>query len=169
MERIVNILKKIENITVFLLFLIMVVMVFIQVINRNFIKISIGWLEELARYSMIFLILLGTEMGLRDGTQISVEALTQRLNLKIRRILKFITRIMVIYFSVMVFLNSLPLIKMQIKTGQLSPGLRAPMYLPYLTITIGFLIITLAQISTLIIDLKNTYFSKNYTYEEENK
>ncbi|MBC2849889.1 TRAP transporter small permease [Cetobacterium sp. 8H] len=169
MKKIVNILRKLESITVFLLFLIMVIMVFIQVVNRNFIKISIGWLEELARYSMIFLILLGTEMGLRDGTQISVEALTQRLNIGIRKGLKFITRAMVIYFSTMVFFNSIPLIKMQIKTGQLSPGLRVPMYLPYLTITIGFLIITLTQISTLIIDLKKTYFNKDCMCEGEDK
>lgn len=50
-------------------FVAMVIAYFISVVNRNFIKASMPWTEEVAMYSMIYMALLGTEVGLRDGTQ----------------------------------------------------------------------------------------------------
>ena len=58
-----------------LTFVIMVVCYFISVVNRNFIKGSMPWTEELALYCMVYMALIGTELGLRDGTQVSVTAL----------------------------------------------------------------------------------------------
>ena len=62
-----------------LTFVIMVVCYFISVVNRNFIKGSMPWTEELALYFMVYMALIGTELGLRDGTQVSVTALTEKL------------------------------------------------------------------------------------------
>lgn len=62
-----------------LTFVIMVVCYFISVVNRNFIKGSMPWTEELALYCMVYMALIGTELGLRDGTQVSVTALTEKL------------------------------------------------------------------------------------------
>ena len=53
-----------------LTFVIMVVCYFISVVNRNFIKGSMPWTEELALYCMVYMALIGTELGLRDGTQV---------------------------------------------------------------------------------------------------
>lgn len=50
-----------------LTFVIMVVCYFISVVNRNFIKGSMPWTEELALYCMVYMALIGTELGLRDG------------------------------------------------------------------------------------------------------
>ena len=54
-----------------LTFVIMVVCYFISVVNRNFIKGSMPWTEELALYCMVYMALIGTELGLRDGTQVT--------------------------------------------------------------------------------------------------
>ena len=53
-------------------FVAMVIAYFISVVNRNFIKASMPWTEEVAMYSMIYMALLGTEVGLRDGTQVAL-------------------------------------------------------------------------------------------------
>ena len=52
-------------------FVAMVIAYFISVVNRNFIKASMPWTEEVAMYSMIYMALLGTEVGLRDGSYCS--------------------------------------------------------------------------------------------------
>ena len=44
-------------------FVAMVIAYFISVVNRNFIKASMPWTEEVAMYSMIYMALLGTEVG----------------------------------------------------------------------------------------------------------
>ena len=58
-------------------FVAMVIAYFISVVNRNFIKASMPWTEEVAMYSMIYMALLGTEVGLRDGTQVAVTAVIE--------------------------------------------------------------------------------------------
>lgn len=58
-------------------FAVMVICYFISVVNRNIIKLSVPWTEELALYCMVYMALLGMEVGLRDGTQVSVTADSQ--------------------------------------------------------------------------------------------
>lgn len=61
-------------------FVAMVAAYFVAVVNRNFIKASMPWTEEVAMYSMIYMALLGTEVGLRDGTQVAVTAIIEKLH-----------------------------------------------------------------------------------------
>ena len=61
-------------------FVAMVLAYFISVVNRNLIKASMPWTEEVALYSMTYMALLGTEVGLRDGTQVAVTAVVDKLH-----------------------------------------------------------------------------------------
>lgn len=61
-------------------FVAMVAAYFVAVVNRNFIKASMPWTEEVAMDSMIYMALLGTEVGLRDGTQVAVTAIIEKLH-----------------------------------------------------------------------------------------
>lgn len=61
-------------------FVAMVAAYFVAVVNRNFIKASMPWTEEVAMDSMIYMALLGTELGLRDGTQVAVTAIIEKLH-----------------------------------------------------------------------------------------
>ena len=82
-----------------LTFVIMVVCYFISVVNRNFIKGSMPWTEELALYCMVYMALIGTELGLRDGTQVSVTALTEKLKgTMVGKVINFII-LFTMYFS----------------------------------------------------------------------
>ena len=63
-----------------IVFVAMVILEFLQVLNRNIFKLPIGWYEELARYTQVYVALVAMELGLRDGTQISLTAVTDRLS-----------------------------------------------------------------------------------------
>ena len=105
-NKVVRGLTAVELVACALTFAIMVICYFISVVNRNIIKGSMPWTEELAVYSMVYMALLGTELGLRDGTQVSVTALTSKLEGKtIGKILDIIARLIVIYFVFMMFRN----------------------------------------------------------------
>lgn len=71
-------------------FIAMVASYFISVLNRNFIQASMPWTEEIAVYSMTYMALLGTEVGLRDGTQVAVTAVVDKLHGVIRKIVDLI-------------------------------------------------------------------------------
>ena len=75
MNGILKKLQYIENLIIVISFAVMVTCSFSSVVNRNFIKLSLPWLDELSTFAMIYMVLLGTEAGLRDGSQIAVLSL----------------------------------------------------------------------------------------------
>ena len=97
-----------------LTFVIMVVCYFISVVNRNFIKGSMPWTEELALYCMVYMALIGTELGLRDGTQVSVTALTEKLmGTMVGKVIIFIAKVALIVFSCSMLRFSVALVAKQ--------------------------------------------------------
>ena len=97
-----------------LTFVIMVVCYFISVVNRNFIKGSMPWTEELALYCMVYMALIGTELGLRDGTQVSVTALIEKLKgTMVGKVINFIAKVALIVFSCTMLRFSVALVAKQ--------------------------------------------------------
>ena len=71
-------------------FVAMVAAYFVAVVNRNFIKASMPWTEEVAMDSMIYMALLGTEVGLRDGTQVAVTAIIEKLHRTTKKVISIL-------------------------------------------------------------------------------
>ena len=154
MESLGKTLNNWENCIIALCFIVMSLAAFAQVVNRNLIGASISWFDELARYCMVYMTLLATEAGLRDGSQISVSAVIDKCSPAARRILQLIVKLIVIGFSIMIFVTSLTIVQTQINSGQVSAGLGIPMVIPYLALPISFGAIVVVQILSLITMLK---------------
>lgn len=155
MKKVLAFLQKIEDAILVVTFSIMVITSFAQVVNRNFFKIPVSWFEEAAVYSMIYMVLLGTEAGLRDGSQISVMGVVDKFHGKTREVIIIISKIVVVAFSAIILYSSIGMLEMQIKSGQTSPALKVPMTVPYAALTISFAIITLVQgVTTVIMIMK---------------
>ena len=112
-------------------FVAMVLAYFISVVNRNLIKASMPWTEEVALYSMTYMALLGTEVGLRDGTQVAVTAVVDKLHGVFRKV------------GTALFLK-------QMQTGQTTPVLKIPTWLMYFSLVLAFGLIFLIQAVTLV-------------------
>lgn len=145
MRKLLDKLTKIENIIMITTFAIMVFASFAQVVNRNFFKLPITWFDEASVYCMIYMVLIGTEAGLRDGTQIAVTGLVDKLEERYRKAANVCAKIIVVLFSFGVLLGSIQLLEIQIKTGQVSAALGIPMSVPYAAMVISFAMITLVQ------------------------
>jgi len=145
LKKVLNNLQKIENTILVVTFVVMVISFFLQVVNRNIVKQSVSWFEELSRYCMMYMVFLATEAGLRDGTQISVTTVTDKLPLKVRNVVLLVARTLVVVFALVIFVTSFDLLKIQIRSGQLSPALKIPMIVPYFALTLSFGIIVLTQ------------------------
>lgn len=151
MKKVLKFLQGIENIIMLITFTIMVFASFAQVVNRNFLKLPITWFEEAAVYCMIYMVLIGTEIGLRDGTQVAVTAVVDKFHGKFRSLIDIISKAIVVVFSATIFYSSMGMLEMQIRTGQTSPALKLPMSVPYAAITISFGIIAVVQGITLLL------------------
>ena len=127
-----------------LTFVIMVVCYFISVVNRNFIKGSMPWTEELALYCMVYMALIGTELGLRDGTQVSVTALTEKLKgTMVGKVINLIAKVALIVFSCTMLRFSVALVAKQMSAGQTTPVI-------YISLVISFALIVINQILMLV-------------------
>ena len=157
MKKIYNLLNRIEYFILIITFTVMILSTFAQVINRNFIGLGISWFEELARYSMVYMALLATEIGLRDGSQISITLLTDMAKGFLKRLLLITVKIIIIFFSAVIFITSFQILRVQIMANQTSAGLRIPMVIPYFALTLNFGIILITQSLQLI----RIIFSKN--------
>lgn len=145
MKKVLDYLTKIENLIMIVAFTVMVIASFLQVVNRNITKFSISWFDEAATYCMIYMVLIGTEMGLRDGTQIAVTGVVDKLHGAAKIAIQVLAKAVVVFFSFVVFLGSLQLMNIQIRTGQVSAALNLPMSVPYAAMVISFAMITLVQ------------------------
>lgn len=63
MKKVLHALQSLEKWIIVIAFVIMVVAIFCQVVNRNIFKIPVSGFEEAAKYSMAYMVLLGTELG----------------------------------------------------------------------------------------------------------
>lgn len=107
--------------------------------------------EELALYCMVYMALIGTELGLRDGTQVSVTALTEKLKgTMVGKIVNFIAKVALIVFSCTMLRYSVALVAKQMSAGQTTPVMKVPMFVIYISLVISFALIVINQILMLV-------------------
>ena len=98
-KKLLSYVTKVEYAIMIIAFIAMVAAYFVAVINRNFIKASMPWTEEVAMYSMIYMALLGTEVGLRDGTQVAVTAIIEKLHRVTKKVVSIVEQIVLEVFT----------------------------------------------------------------------
>lgn len=150
MKQLKNCLQKVENLIIITTSAIMVLATFAQVLNRNFFKLGIGWFEELAVYCMIWMALLGTEIGLRDGSQAAITVLADKLHGRAKIALQLLVKLIVTLFTAIITIHSLNMVVDQIISGQTSAALHLPMAIPYAALFVSFAIMTLVQGASLL-------------------
>ncbi len=155
MKKLLNVLQKAENLILVVTFIVMVATMFVQVANRNTLKIPVSGLEELAKYCMVYMVMLGTELGLRDGTQIAVTGVVDKFKGKTKKIIQIISKLIVVIYSGFMTRIGFNMVMKQAKIGQKSPGLQIPMTIPYFALLLSFAIITVIQLFILINMIKN--------------
>ena len=148
-------LQHLENLVLVITFAVMVIAIFAQVINRNFFKIPVSGFEEAAKYCMVYMVMLGTELGLRDGTQIAVTGVVDRFHGKAHKILLMVAKVIVIAFAAIMTNTSLSMVLKQVHTGQTSPGLGIPLTVPYFALLLSFALITVIQAALLVQMIRN--------------
>ncbi len=127
-------------------FAIMVASSFAQVVNRNIFKLPIAWFDEASTYCMIYMALIGTGIGLRDGTQIAVTAVVDKLHGAGKKIVQIASEdCRFDILSICTVIAAVNMVNQQIVTGQTSAALHLPMAVPYAALVISFAMIVIVQ------------------------
>jgi C4-dicarboxylate transporter DctQ subunit len=153
MSRISHYLDIFEDNIIAICLLLATGMVTLNVILRFFFGAGISWSDELVRYSMILITFVGASVCVRKGSHIAVDFIQIYMNKKQIRILEIFINTVGVIFSVMLTVFSIAIIKRNIEFPQLSPALQIPMYIPYLTIPLGFGLCAIRYTQRIISDI----------------
>lgn len=138
--------KKIEEILLVILMIVMCTIVFIATVARFTNLFIISWAEELARYCMIWIIFLGIGVAAIDGEHFSVEALDLFVPKKVMKVIRGICAVIVLVFSLFAGYYGVKILAFQISGGQITPSLNWPMWLMYLAIPLGLVIMAVCYV-----------------------
>ena len=120
--------------------------VFLGVLNRFLFKFSISWTEQLARFLLIWISMLGAAIAVRQALHIGVMFLTYRLG-RWRRSVMYVNSVLIIGFLSVVGYYGFKLCLTQ--ASQVSPVMGLSMFWPFLAVPAGCLLMIIHYLATL--------------------
>jgi TRAP-type C4-dicarboxylate transport system permease small subunit len=130
---------------------IMVINVLWQVFSRYFLGAPSSFTDELARYLMIWIGILGAAYVSGRNKHVAIDVLPSRLSAKNQKKLKLIVRILIILFCLFALvIGGSRLVFVTFVLDQYSPALQVPLAVVYMIIPISGLLIIYYKISDIL-------------------
>ena len=149
-KKILNWFDFAERTIMVVAFALMVACMFGSVLARNVFKATIPWFDELARIAMVYMVLLGAEAGLRDGTQVSVTVVTDKLKGKAKQIVAVIAKYILAAYTLEMTYTSIISVQNNIRRHVTTTALNWPVAIPYMGLVLGFGIMFVVQTGTAV-------------------
>ncbi|MGK7376949.1 TRAP transporter small permease [Planococcus sp. 1R117A] len=121
----------------------------LQVIMRYFFSLPLPWVEEAARYLMIFMIFIASAAALYRKEHLNIEILDFFLSDKNLKVLSIFHQIIVTLFTAVLAYVAYQFVMMQIEIGQKSPALQLPMAAPMSAVFIGAILMMISGIGSI--------------------
>jgi len=112
-------------------------LLFVNVVMRYVFLLPIYWAEEFVRYLMVWLIFMGASQVTLWGGHVAVDTVPRALSKRGNAILAFIVNVICILFCVVLAYLSVKQMMRVKGAGQISPALEIPMWIAYLSIPTG--------------------------------
>jgi len=112
-------------------------LLFVNVVLRYIFLAPIYWAEEFVRYLMVWMIFIGASQVTLWGGHVAVDIVPRVLSKRGNAILAFIVNIICIFFCIVLAYLSLKQMLRVMRAGQISPALEIPMWIAYLSIPAG--------------------------------
>ena len=147
---------KVESLVCIFLLVIMCFIVIAQVFSRYLFNYSFVWAEELVRYLMIWMVMVGAALVQSKNDHIRIDFFPMLAGPRGRRVMEIVFSLCALFFLGIILLKG---IKMAYFNRLFeSSGLRISMLWPFLSIPLGALLIGIYTIHTLIKDSRQLFF-----------
>ena len=142
---------KILGTTLWIIMAIMVVNVLWQVISRYVLGVPSSFTDELARYLMIWIGVLGAAYVSGLNMHVAIDLIPQRSSEKVQKRLKFVVASLVILFALTALvIGGGRLVYISHILGQKSPALQIPLSFVYTVLPLSGLLIVFYKMNDLI-------------------
>lgn len=143
-------LNNIEEIITTLFLVIMCIFVFLQLLYRYLLSNPLLYAEEIARYAYIWATFIGLSLSTKTKEHIRIDFFVEKMPLKIKRLVNILMSFVTL--ALLVFLSYWGMRLVDFNKVMLSPALRMPLYIVYISFPLGT---TLASIRTIKIIFKD--------------
>ena len=120
-----------------IIFFIMIVVGVLQILLRYFFNISLSWSNEILIFSFIWITYLSIAIALSKKLHLGVDMITNLFPNSVQLKIKLFSNILIIFFCIIIFISSMPLIRANFY--QFSPSLGIRMSYIYASIPIAML------------------------------
>ncbi len=166
--RIVKYLESIETNICRLLLMLMSVIVVVQVFSRYLFNYSFVWAEELVRYLMIWMVMIGAARVQAMSEHIRIDFFPMLAGPRGRRLMDTVFRLCTLTFLIILFVKGIKIAAFNRLFE--SSGLRISMLWPTLAIPIGALLIILYTLKGLVQDIyQSIFWSKEKLLEADER
>lgn len=148
------------------LFAILTVIVLYAVFMRYVLNLAPTWSEEIARYIMVWMALLGMSIALRQGRHIGLSTLVEQIFGKYTRHVFFIADLFILAFLITVLISGVSMA--QFVARQRAPSTNIRMWIPYLAVPVGAVLMILETLILILEKLRpERAAAKHKKMEEE--
>ena len=130
-------LNKLEEIIASCLLITTSLIVFMQVVLRYGFGFTLAWIEESARYMIVWFVFLGASIGVREQAHPAMDTLLQIAPKPIKRILRIVITIICMAFCVIIIKSGANAVISTYNLGSTSPAMRMPLFIPYIAVPVG--------------------------------
>jgi TRAP-type C4-dicarboxylate transport system permease small subunit len=135
MDRVSYQADRVARFLVALMMAVMSVIVLFGVFNRFIFKIPISWTEEIAKYLLIWISLIGSAIAVRIGGHVGVGLIVTKLKETPRNVISWINQVIILSFIVVLIVLGMSVSLRQMHTY--GHATRIPMFYPMLAIPAG--------------------------------
>lgn len=149
-----------------LLLAMMVIAIFLQVVARYVFNHALSWPEELGRFLFAWIVFLAIVSVMRADEMLSLELIYRWIPKKTGQILKLIISIACFGFLLVILKGGFELMIRQ--SSQISIALEIPMWVVYVVIPTGTLLMAIALLIKIVAQIRELFAPSTDTKEELN-
>lgn len=127
----------------------MCILVTLQIVFRGF-HVGYGWTDELSRYFMVWMAMLGASLMVADNADVRLEFVIKRLPPKIAGICEAINNILIVIF--LVVLSYFGIVKAIDAAGIYATSVKISMMWFYLAVPVGGLLMLIQLICRIVVE-----------------
>ncbi|MCM3397759.1 TRAP transporter small permease [Oceanobacillus profundus] len=147
---VINFIYKLSKILLAALIGAMTIVIIAQVLSRGLLNNSIFWAEEFSRYCFIWATFIGASVAYKSGEMVALDLIVNKISIKFKWLYFTMIELFVLLFSLVVLNYGIQQTFSPSIMNQVSPAIQLPMYIVYLSIPLGFGLICIYAINSII-------------------
>lgn len=155
LKKVYRIFTRVEIVLTSSLFLFMTCAIVFDVFRRKLWGISLPWIEELGRYTLVYCTMIAASMGITSDGHARMDAVVGLLKGKVLKIVRILSNIIpsaaCFYLSYWAYLH----VAKMVKIGTMTTSLGIPLWACYAIMPAGMLGIAVRSLVLVIRDIKN--------------